>query len=708
MGDDAQGAARALADRLAAVSHERRRRADRLIEALLARAEPEVVPFLPPAEPEPGLLARLREFVGESLYTDADARDGATWLGSDPFRLRELPGPPDFLAGIDASTLTPNHIAPLLRQLSLTRPTPVTILTQSAAVSRGAATGFEIPRVLHAVWLGVPPSTESQFLCNLGYAARRYAGEVDVVLWTDLARDAVPHPLADWAAEHGVALVNIFELFHADAPMVAHAQCVLEMAKQLPSGYAAASDLVRLEIVHRFGGVYADGDLKYADQDRDPAALGPRPENLVEFLDRLADSRPGFTMDPLHGGGVGNDIVAAPARHRVIRFWLEQTRVNYFRSQAQIFGGLEAMALPYVGEERWSHRYVAPNRTGRIHHRVLAVLGITAPDLPATQPPFRFNSVSSWIPNSPAAPAPRPAVDDEQVLAVLERCLTVLEWQTVAREGDLYLAVIDPVVRTLPDPAAAWIALLTVLPTLPGTARITSVTDVRRRDDRGLERVELPPEAQALIDRPALSDAPDALDTVADWLGAGLAAPDDSGDPVVWLVDERVEAATLRAHAEPHALPDMFARLAEVAYDASSGEPVGLWIRPDDEVRAWRHPLRFANLPPGSFGVSVGGPPGWDWREHWPLDVETIAGLVLTAGAAGRPVVLSAPWGGRRAASELARRLGTLLDQPVRFVEGSLRQPNLLLRPTESLPAPAVRYLPLSGPVLFGSVRAGG
>ena len=705
----AENAARALANRLTAASHERQQRADQLVKALLARARPRVAPVLPPAEPEPGLLARLRGIVAESLYTEADARDGEHWLGSDPFRLRELPPPPRFLADLDTKTLAPEHVASLLRQLSLADPAPRAIELESAAVSRSEDTGFEIPRVLHSIWLGGVPSAESPELRNLGYAADRYAGECDIVLWTDLPRDAVPDHLVDWAAEHGVALVNIFELFHADAPMITHAQYVLEMAKQLPRGYAAASDLARLEIVYRFGGVYADGDLEYADQDRDPDPdlLGPRPETLVEFLDRLAASRPGFTMDPIPRGGIANDIVAAPARHRVLRVWLEETRVNYFRSHAQIFGGLQAMAMPYVGEDRFALRYVAPHRTGRIHHRVLGLLNITAEDLPATQPPFRFNSVGSWIPVPEPKPSARGAgvgVGDSQVLAVLERCLTVLEWQSIAREGDLYLATIDPVVRALPDPGAAWIALLSVLPKLPGTARITSVTDVRRRDDRGLERIELPPEAQALIDRYALNNSgstDSASDATApeaptEWLGAAL-SPD--GGPV-WLVDERVETAALRDRAEACDLLGMFACLTEVAYDAASDEPIGLWIRPDDEVEAWRHPLRFAHLPAGWFGVSLGGPPGWDWREHWPLEAETIGRLVLAAGAAGRPVVLSSPWGGKNAASRLAARLGTLLDQPVEFAEGPLRQPNLLLRPTANTPESHLRYRPLARPDL--------
>lgn len=721
-----------VAERLAARAAERRRRADRLAALLLARAKPETVPVLPSAPPAPDQLAWLRGILGQALYTSRDAEDGANWLGSDPFRLRELPPAPSFLADVDTASLPAELIVPLLRRIDLNRPEPAaadlslaSLRRDAAAVSRcarspeaqrwiatsagddagaGAAARnapllppvTEIPRILHAIWLGGAPPADSPFLRNLGYAARTYADEIEVVLWTDLPRATIADPdddaargLSGWARANGVPLLNVFEVFHAEAPMITHAQFVLEMCKQLPGGYAAASDLLRLEIVERFGGIYADGDLEYAGrQHTDPVPgatelVGPRVENLVEFLDRLSSSALGFTMDPLPAGGIGNDVVAGPARHPAIRLWLEETRVNYFRSHAQIFGGLPAMALPYVGQDRCAMRYVAPNRTGRVHHHVLGVLGLTGPDLPATQPPFRFNSVGSWI-RQETGHGGVPAADEERVVAVLARCLTFLEWQVTAREGDLYLAAIAPVVAAaaLPDQdGAAWTALLTALSALisdrPGRgASVTSVTDVRRRDDRVVERVELPPEAQALIVRHAITAA---REPAADWLGAGLVTTSKDGDDpgCVWLVDDRVEPARLRDSRGPvPALLDMLRPLAEVAYDLL-GRPIGLWIRPEASARRWRRPERFALVPRGRVGVSLGGPPGWDWCTQWPLCPETVAELLLGAGAADRPVLLSAPWGGEAAAAAFGRRLSALLDQPVDVVEGPLRPPTV-------------------------------
>jgi hypothetical protein len=136
---------------------------------------------------------------------------------------------------------------------------------------------------------------------------------VDFVVWTDIPRDrfeaavrapappAGPDPLAEvrrllrWARENGILLVNVHEVFHARAPTRLHAQFVLEMAKQLPRGYASASDHLRVEIIHRFR-LYADGDNSFVCRDGSPL-----PGTLPRFFDLLAASEHGFTMNPSVG-----------------------------------------------------------------------------------------------------------------------------------------------------------------------------------------------------------------------------------------------------------------------------------------------------------------------------------------------------------------------------------------------------------------------
>ena len=711
---DSEDSARlAVTARLAAAARERARRAEELTAALLAWAKPETLPLLPAARPPEDQLEWLRAMTGEALYTWTDAQQAADWLGSDAFRLRELPAAPPFLADLAIESLPAELVGPLLRRINLTRPAPtaaeltikalssepgrVSTWRRSAEQQRWGRPADEaapllppvarVPKVLHSIWLGGIVPQISPVRRNLGYAARRYAGHVDVVLWTDLPRSAFAEDgdpevrrFAEWARQRGVILANVHEVFHAGAPMITHAQVVLEMTKQLPRGYAAASDMLRVELIHRFGGVYLDGDLQYTEQWQPAgpwAPQGPRAENLVEFMNRLAASDLGFTMNPMSGAAVGgcpNDALAGPAGHPALRLWLEAMRVNYFRPVPRLFETVRVMALPYVGRIYAALRYLTPVRTGRVHHAVLEKLGLNARDLPPTQPPFRFRSAGSWVragadAKSDTAPVP----GHEEVVRILARCLTYLEWQLAARLGDLHLTSIAPIVRNLPEPDAAWLALLNVFGTLSGprgvgsaTTAVRSVTDVRRRDDGSLQRIELPPEVEALIDRRVRVVSTDTeTDTSSDWIGAELSP---GGADAVWLLDERVEPALLREVGVPvSSLLDVFAPLTEVALDPT-GRPIGLWIRPLDSAEESRDPERFAQLPPDHVGVSIGGPAGWDWGSELPLSGETLAELLLDSGLVGSPVVLSVPEGSAKFAKGLATRLGAYLDQPVEIV----------------------------------------
>jgi hypothetical protein len=417
----------------------------------------------------------------------------------------------------------------------------------------------------------------SVFWRNYAEGARRYAGRVDFVVWTDLPRSWFaqvaarpvaprgPDPLAGaralwrWAVAHGISLVSICEVFSAATPMTLHASYVLEMAKQLPRGYAAASDGLRVEIVHRFGGMYADGDLSFEPPVEPPPFdagvpdgppsrsgwWGPRglrvpssepwqPEELPAFFDRLAASLPGFTMNPHPDGRVGADGIAAPARHPAFALWRECARINYLLGQAELFGGVRSMATSFVGHPWQEHRYVVPHRSGRVHLYVLRLLRQPSEGLTSTKRTIRDGRELSWVPPEGGEPLPPAPATRAQVLAILSRCLTFLQWQLLAREGNLYLTAIDPVMRALPDADAAWLALLRTLPTLFGTVEVTSVTDVRRHDDGTLQHVALPPEAAALLDRTARP---------ATWFGSSTAV---SEDVPVWLLDELVTPCTFR------------------------------------------------------------------------------------------------------------------------------------------------------------------
>jgi len=60
--------------------------------------------------------------------------------------------------------------------------------------------------------------------------------------------------------------------------------------KQRPHGFTAASDHLRVELVHRFGGCYADGDLAPPDDHAEPATL---PDLFTRVAPSVPDSHCG-------------------------------------------------------------------------------------------------------------------------------------------------------------------------------------------------------------------------------------------------------------------------------------------------------------------------------------------------------------------------------------------------------------------------------
>jgi hypothetical protein len=430
---------RRVEEKLDAAAGERRNRAGRLIAQLLLHLALGGPPALLPQPPDQQCLDWLHKIMNDGLYSTGDDIHTLHWLGSDPYGMRTPPPPPPFMAEVDFAKLAPEHVAPLLRRLSLTRETPDAADLTPAALERdrGSLSIVErtqeqrrwgqaedsgaplldavtrIPRVLYSIWLGETPSLDSDFLDNVGYSARRYQGEIDYVLWTDIPRAAFSdqakgalkargeraRELLEWCEANGVLLVNIYEVFHRDAPMVCQAEYVVEMSKQRPHGFASASDIVRLEVIERFGGFYADGDLRLSERYEE-LPEGEQYETLVEMIDRIAGSEIGFTMDPIPkwDDAVNNDLLIAPAHHPAVRLWIEDTRTNYLVPQSTIVGGLKGMARRLSGMELHAMRYLAPYRTGRIHHKVLSQLGLSGKLLPQTQPPIYYWSSCSWIP----------------------------------------------------------------------------------------------------------------------------------------------------------------------------------------------------------------------------------------------------------------------------------------------------------------------
>ncbi|MCK9896994.1 hypothetical protein [Frankia sp. AgB32] len=542
--------------------------------------------------PEAGLLAWLRRLLGDRLHTEDGERALAGWLGADLFGLRRLPPAPGFVGGMEFARLRPEHVGPLLRRISLTRPAPSPEELTATALDAEHATVFrarrapgdrgwgqpagagaptlgetvEIPFVVHGIWLGQPMPVVTAFREHYAAAARRFP-EATVVLWTDIpraraaavlaeleprSRPAPPpaegpaddrladvRPLVTWARDSGVALVNVHEVFHAGHPLYLHPQYVLEMAKQRPRGYTSATDHLRVELVHTFGGLYIDGDIRF---DAGPPG-GAEPASLPGLFAAVAAAPVACTLNVLPAG-VSNDLILGPARHPLLRLWMECARLNYSQPQREIAGGLEVMARPYVGHSHQGLRHLAPHRTGRVHHAALELTGVTRDDLVPTAGAVVPANEVTWVPKGRDRAdirltgdsfLPRmPGADRDEVLERTMGLATFLIWQLVAREGNLYLSAVEPVVAALPDPDAVWTALLRLLAALePVRAAVTSITAQRLGEGGAPEHLWLPPQAAALIDDTSVA---------VSWFGRDPAEPDRP----VWLLDEVVAPAALR------------------------------------------------------------------------------------------------------------------------------------------------------------------
>ena len=85
-----------------------------------------------------------------------------------------------------------------------------------------------------------------------------------------------------WARQNNIHLINIHEIFHNTRPMTLHRQYTAEHNKQLPRGYAGASDHLRLDIIHLLGGTYLDGDNHITTTTQAPLAPAPTPARSLQ------------------------------------------------------------------------------------------------------------------------------------------------------------------------------------------------------------------------------------------------------------------------------------------------------------------------------------------------------------------------------------------------------------------------------------------
>ncbi|QYN23794.1 TcdA/TcdB catalytic glycosyltransferase domain-containing protein [Amycolatopsis sp. DSM 110486] len=672
------------------------------LRATMADSEPdEVPPYTSAAE----LTRDLRAISANH----GPAPDGAPLLGPDLFGLYRAPEPPGFLRGHDYSNLTAGQGLALLDTLDLTQGVPVLrdqadpanlpdlrdwTIEHTRADDRLSAWApgdveplaktTSTPLLMHAIWLGGPlrdAGTMSAFRENFGGAAARLHDGVVPVLWTDVPRSQIelaltteppaegPDPLADvrdfvnWAQQHHVRLVNVDEVFSSENPMLLNEFYHSETGKLTGPGYAAASDILRMELMNRFGGLYTDGD------------------NVVESLEDLfhaATSREGYATHRI-GMNVANSAFAMSKGHPFARVHLDVVRENYGKTQRNLLPP-EAYDLPpafFQMPQGRVHRNSIIVRTGPSALSGTARrIGLpSAFDLPEMTD-IRMNSDGSWL--KPPAAGTRPVSGRDETLELTQHVVQSLVRGLYNRAGDLHLTAVEPAVHRHADPDLVWDAALAFLAADPDLAPLVrTVTDQHTYTGTDHD-VRLPASARALLDID-----PDRVHRTLGEVqhGATLRNPDDA--VLVSDMDTPVEtgarelARALRAVEGElpaiHVTGGDRAQAREAARELAGhlGRELG-----DRDLLA-RVPVKI-RVAEGS-GVTVSFRPVRGGAVEFSLD--SPAAPAVFGGVDGQPYSSdSAPFGGYRGAKPgVVTKIDTTPEGSAELMQSSDRPPTLVL-----------------------------
>ncbi|MBB4687605.1 glycosyltransferase [Amycolatopsis jiangsuensis] len=479
---------------------------------------------------EENTYSSASDLVSDLRETEVNGPAPAPLLGPDLFGLYRAPEPPDFLRGHDLSRLTAGQSLSFLDLLDLTKGYQLSrehldpahlhdnrewTLEKERADDKLAewapgtveplAKTTATPLLMHAIWLGGPlrnTGTMQTFRRNFGDAADRLGEGIVAVLWTDVPRwqtelalttaapEDGPDPLHEvrdlvyWAAEHNIQLVDVAEVFTGEHPMLTQEFYLSEVAKQTGPGFAAASDILRLELMYRFGGLYTDGD------------------NVVHGLGdvvRAAESDAGYAVHRV-GGNIANSAFTMSKGHPFAKAYLDQLRENYGQTQANLLPReVDALGQGFFSTPLGRvHRQSVMYRSGPVALTETARrIGLSsAQELPGMAE-IRMNSDHSWL--LPPQGDPPPLSDRFETLELTQHVVQTLVRGLYNRDGDLHLTAVEPAVRRHADPDLVWQAALSYLASDPELAALVRTVTDRSSYTGEVHDVPLPPAARALL-----------------------------------------------------------------------------------------------------------------------------------------------------------------------------------------------------------------
>ena len=238
------------------------------------------------------------------------------------------------------------------------------LLERKAAAFNKGGISNKIPKAIHVIWMGGP------FTENRGHtqvATWKNPGAVPTrFLWTDLDRQTIKAKrkqndkqfieMENFCNQYKFTLLCVDEIFNTDKPM--HLQGIFNLLR-LQHEWAAASDVLRYELLYRFGGIYADTDV---------ACVGKINFREVKALPQSETHRFGMgQMDGALGKSVpAQAVLFSTPDNPVLKAILDYIKNSFSKSATEV--------LKTTG-----HRVqVAPNYTSRRMAEILARTGPTA------------------------------------------------------------------------------------------------------------------------------------------------------------------------------------------------------------------------------------------------------------------------------------------------------------------------------------------
>ncbi|WP_370942278.1 hypothetical protein AB5J62_24515 [Amycolatopsis sp. cg5] len=444
-------------------------------------------------------------------------------LGPDLFGFLAGVERPSFLQ-VDPGELATDQLPALLDALDLThgepgvitagslerRPDQVLVVELTPAQRAGWAPGdvpllparLEMPKLMHTIWLGGPVVSEGKTALvqrNIAAAAAKHrdpaTGERSgkLVMWTDIpraefdqARKSFPsvdgsfdryagvREMLTGARESGALVVNINEFFHRDNPMRLQAFFQGQLGVLSGRGWAAASDIARIELLRAVGGVYTDGDNRVLDPGMAyDVVFNPERWALLNVNSK-----------------VGNAAFVMTRRHPMADLMLEEMSAQYDKSQRELFGpGVERMNKEFFDiPQMRSRRHTLMMRAGpEILPMVFRKAGYRK--LPIA-PAIEVASAGSWM--GPADAGRVPVGGARPTVELTGRVVQTLVRDLFNREGDLHLTAVADAVAGQEDPGLVLGAAVRFLAGRPELASLVRSVTYSRWERGVFHDVKLP------------------------------------------------------------------------------------------------------------------------------------------------------------------------------------------------------------------------